>query len=93
MRLFEAAEGLAIGVIGRPLLWTIKQFRLVFLLFGFGFNTLVVYYPSTGEEITSPTFVPLLVGIVLYSVGAAVQRYDDLVSTFYKLHPFPSPDR
>ncbi len=95
MKLLSSLEGVAIGLIGRPVLWLLKQLRWMFLLFGAAFNTLVAYNPTTGQEVTARTFVPLVgrgVGIILFSVGAAVRRYDELVATFYKLHPISPGD-
>jgi hypothetical protein len=74
---------LLVGLIGRPILAVIKWFRWYFLGAGLYFNTMETYDPVS-RRITSSEFtvIPALIGIVLFSVGLTVKRYDEMQRDF-----------
>ncbi|NLD46959.1 MAG: hypothetical protein GX660_07130 [Clostridiaceae bacterium] len=85
--LLYSVEGLLVGLIGRPLLWLIKFLRWPILIFGFFFNSISIYDPATNNTINTHTYIPLIAGIVLFSVGTTIARYDEIHKEFVDLSP------
>ncbi len=55
---------------------------------GIFFNTIAIYDPTTKTEVSSEhTFLPLVVGLVLFSIGVTVKRYDEIHKDFLKTNP------
>lgn len=73
----EFIKGVLIGFIGRPFLWLIKWLRWPLLIGGFYFNAISVYDPKTNISTSEQTFLPLIAGILLFSVGLTIKRYDE----------------
>lgn len=73
-------ESFLIGLIGRPLLKLIKWLRWPLLFYGFYFNAISTYDPQTKAVISEKiTYIPFLVGLILFSIGLTVKRYDKWV--------------
>ena len=83
--MFHNIIGFFAVFIGRPTLIFIKWLRWPFLFFGLYFNAISTYNPKTGLIISKFTIIPLIVGVILFSVGCAVQRYDEIYKE-YKNH-------
>jgi uncharacterized membrane protein len=79
-------EGLLIGLIGRPLLWLIKWLRWPLLFYGVMFNAVYTYNPETkAVTFERVTYVPFIIGLILFSVGLAVKRYDERYREYMRL--------
>jgi hypothetical protein len=79
-------EGLLIGLIGRPLLQLIKWLRWPLLFYGFILNAVYTYNPET-KAVTFEriTYVPFLIGLMLFSIGLTVKRYDERHREYMRL--------
>jgi len=84
--LIYTIEGLFVAFIGRPLLWLIKFFRWQLLIFGFFFNSISKYDPVTKTTTSEITYIPMIVGIILFAIGTTISRYDELVKEFYRTY-------
>jgi hypothetical protein len=60
---------------------------LAILIFGFFFNSISIYDPATNNTINTHTYIPLIAGIVLFSVGTTIARYDEIHKEFVDLSP------
>ncbi|MDO8886727.1 hypothetical protein [Candidatus Oleimmundimicrobium sp.] len=80
--LIHNAIGILATFIGRPFLLLLAWFRWPFLIFGFFFNTLSTYNPTTGAETHKFTVIPLIFGLVLFSAGSAVKRYEEIANIY-----------
>ena len=72
-------ENILIGFIGRPVLTLIKWLRWIFLITGLFFNMINIYNPITQQNIGRFTILPAIIGILLFSVGITVKRYDERI--------------
>lgn len=84
MRILYTIEGILIGIIGRPILWFIKVSRWMFLIFGIYFSQISKYHPITEIEETEFTIIPIIIGLILFSIGSTVKRYDENMKNFYE---------
>jgi len=78
-------ENLLIGLIGKPLLWVIKWLRWPLLFYGALFNAVYTYDPKTKViALEKVTYIPFIIGLVLFSIGLTVKRYDECVREYMK---------
>ena len=80
--LIHNATGILATFIGRPFLLLLAWFRWPFLIFGLFFNTVSTYNPTTGTEAHEFTIIPLIFGVVLFSAGSAVKRYEEITNIY-----------
>jgi hypothetical protein len=78
-------ENILVVFVGKPILWFIKSFRWVLLLFGIFFNGISIYNPITKTMESHFTIIPFIIGFILFCTGLAVKRYDDLVKEYWEL--------
>ncbi|PKM90310.1 MAG: hypothetical protein CVU87_02685 [Firmicutes bacterium HGW-Firmicutes-12] len=76
MDLLYNIEGLIVGCIGRPILTIIKWLRWVFLLAGIYFNSISTIDMVTKEATSKFTIIPFIIGLILFSIGLTIKRYD-----------------
>ncbi len=75
--MYKLFEAIIADLIGRPILWLIKWLRWPLLFWGFYFNSISTYDPTTKHTSNHFTILPFLVGIALFGVGMRVKRYDE----------------
>jgi len=79
-------EDLLIGLIGRPVLQLIKWLRWPFLFCGFYFNAISTYDPKTNAvTFVRITYIPFIIGLILFSIGLTLKRYDERYKEYVKL--------
>ena len=83
--IFTAFESILIAFVGRPVLLLIKWFRWPLLFYGFYFNAISTYDPSTKLTTSHFTLMPFVIGLVLFSLGTAIKRYDELHKDYMEL--------
>ena len=73
------AEGVLVGFIGRPILWFIKWMGPMWLIVGLFFNEIAVYDPTSKKYVsTQHSFIPLIIGLILFSIGRTIKSYDEM---------------
>lgn len=77
-------ESILVGFIGRPILTLIKWLRWPLLLMGIFFNSISTYNPQTQVTTEQFTIVPFVIGLILFSIGSTVMRYDQAYSEYVK---------
>ena len=52
----------------------------------FFFNSISKYDPVTKTTTSEITYIPMIVGIILFAIGTTISRYDELVKEFYRTY-------